>query len=187
MGFDLGDILSEGPSDGLVPTISDVEPFADALDASVPSLSFFTDEEVQQRQQGAMAAPAAAMQAPAQQHFQAAIAEPAPAPAAAVLPVSPMLGGQQQQQHMFGGMMGFPDFMPQQQMEQQVPSLMQQQYVVRGDMVNALPQMNMIPSMHAGRPAVLILLQPQRARSAFSRVLWVMVRHQTTTAVQFAL
>jgi hypothetical protein len=160
MGFDLGDILSEGPSDGLVPTISDVEPFADALDASVPSLSFFTDEEVQQRQQGAMAAPAAAMQAPAQQHFQAAIAEPAPAPAAAMLSASPMLGGQQQQ-HMFGAMMGYPDFMPQQQMEQQVPSLTQQQYVVRGDMVNALPQMNMIPSMHAGMLPAPVVMMPQ--------------------------
>jgi hypothetical protein len=159
MGFDLGDILSEGPSDGLVPTISDVEPFADALDASVPSLSFFRDEEVQQRQQGAVPAPAAAMQAPAQQ-FRAAIAEPAPVPAAAVLPASPMLGGQQQQQ-MFGGMMGFPDFLAQQQMEQQVPSLMQQQYVVRGDMVNALPQTNMIPSMHAGMMPAPVVMMPQ--------------------------
>jgi hypothetical protein len=188
MGFDLGDILSEGPSDGLVPTISDVEPFADALDASVPSLSFFRDEEVQQRQQGAVPAPAAAMQAPAQQ-FRAAIAEPAPVPAAAVLPASPMLGGQQQQQ-MFGGMMGFPDFLAQQQMEQQVPSLMQQQYVVRGDMVNALPQTNMIPSMHAGRSAILVILPPQwvllssRASGrcqqscqwALAAVVWFMVR-----------
>lgn len=143
MGFDLGDILSEGPSDGLVPTISDVEPFADALDASVPSLSFFKEQEVQQAP-----APAPAQQ----QQFHAAIADPVPVPAA-VLPVSPMLSAQQpqqQQQQVFGGMMGFPEFMPQQQMEQQVPSLMQQQYVVRGDMVNALPQMSMIPSMHTG-------------------------------------
>jgi hypothetical protein len=162
MGFDLGDILSEGPSDGLVPTISGVEPFADAFadafDASVPCLSFF--EEVQQQVAPVQAPAPPSMQAAAQQQqqFEAVVSgTAAPAPAApAVLPPSPMLGGQQQQ--MFGGLLGpFPDYMPaQQQMEQQVPSLMQQQYVVRGDMVNALPQMSMIPSMGGMVPAMMM-------------------------------
>jgi hypothetical protein len=141
MGFDLGDILSEGgvPSDGLVPTLSDVEPnFAD-LDASVPSLSMFnTEQEVQQQQQQAQAAPAAAAQP--QQQF---------APAS-VLPHSPMLGAGVHQHQVFGLVAPFPEYVPHaQQLEQQVPSLMQQQYVVRGDMVAALPQMSgMIPSMN---------------------------------------
>ena len=157
MGFDFEDILSEGPSDGLVPTISGVEPFADAFDASVPCLSFF--EEVQQQVAPAQAPAPPSMQAAAQQQqFEAVVSgTAAPAPAApAVLPPSPMLGGQQQQ--MFGGLLGpFPDYMPaQQQMEQQVPSLMQQQYVVRGDMVNALPQMSMIPSMGGMVPAMMM-------------------------------
>lgn len=148
MGFDLTDILSEGPSDGLVPTISNVEPFADALDASVPSLSFFNDDEVQQQKQQPQTTQ------PQQQQQQ--VVNPAAATAAAAiagLPTSPMLGNQQQQQ-VFGGLLGFPEFMPQQQqMEQQVPSLMQQHFVVRGDMVGALPHMSMVPSVPHMMPA----------------------------------
>jgi hypothetical protein len=152
MGFDLGDILSEGPSDGLVPTISDVvDPFVDALDAAVPSLAMFRDEEVQQQQQQ-IPQQQQQFQAPAQAQQQFAAAPAAPA---GMLPASPMLGGGAQ--HMFGGLLGSFDFMTQaQQMEQQVPSLMQQQYVVRGDMVNALPQMSMIPSMGGMVPAMMM-------------------------------
>jgi hypothetical protein len=159
MGFDLGDILSEGPSDGLVPTISDVvDPFVDALDAAVPSLAMFRDEEVQQQQQQ-IPQQQQQFQAPAQAQQQFAAAPAAPA---GMLPASPMLGGGAQ--HMFGGLLGSFDFMTQaQQMEQQVPSLMQQQYVVRGDMVNALPQMSMIPSMtglaHSQPPAMMMPAQ----------------------------
>lgn len=150
MGFDLTDILSDSTpaSDGLVPTISDVEPFADALDASVPSMSFFKDEEVQQQHQSAAA------QAQQQQQFNAVLAgTTGGAPSAPGLPASPMLGNTTQQQQMFGRMMGFPDFM--QQTEQQVPSLVQQQCVVRGDMISALPQhhMSMVPSLPAMMPA----------------------------------
>lgn len=157
MGFDLDDILSEGgvPSDGLVPTLSDVEPFAD-LDASVPSLSMFNTEQEVQQQQQAQAAPAAAA-AQVQQHF-----------APSVLPPSPMLGaGVSQHSHqVFGLVTPFPEFVPHaQQLEQQVPSLMQQQYVVRGDMVAALPHMTgMIPSMSmVPAPQHTMLMSPQHS------------------------
>jgi hypothetical protein len=163
MGFDLGDILSEGgvPSDGLVPTLSDVEPFAD-LDASVPSLSMFNTEQEVQQQAQAQAAPAAA----------AAPAQPQQQFAPSVLPPSPMLGaGVGQHSHqVFGLVTPFPEFVPHaQQLEQQVPSLMQQQYVVRGDMVAALPHMSgMIPSMSMNMgmvpaPQHSMLMSPQHS------------------------
>jgi hypothetical protein len=96
-----------------------------------------------------------------------------------------MLGGNQA--HMFSGMLGSFDFMTQaQQMEQQVPSLMQQQYVVRGDMVDALPQMNMIPAsmsglVHTHTPALMMATPAQHA-AAVAQQQYVSMRSSTTGA-----
>jgi hypothetical protein len=150
MGFDVADfsdILSEGGaaagSDGLVPTISDVE----GLDAAVPAL--FDDAF------GSASTPAPRISSsgagelhgvPPSAHMPQAASSGSIAAAMAAadqgrhavamgLPGSPMLGG------MFGGAGASGNMYmmaPQahaQQLEQQVPSLLQQQYVVRGSMM----------------------------------------------------